>query len=438
MAEPAAAIRRLDAADGDFDAALGRLIAFDTAQDEAIDTSVASIVADVRARGDAALLEYTALFDHVKEHSVSALELGAAELDAALAGLPVAQRDALATAASRIRAYHERQRIESWSYTEADGTRLGQNITPLDRVGVYVPGGKAAYPSTVLMNALPAHVAGVGEIIMVVPTPHGVRNALVLAAASLAGVTRVFAVGGAQAIAALAYGTATIPAVDKIVGPGNAYVAAAKRRVFGAVGIDMIAGPSEVVVIADASADPDWVAMDLFSQAEHDEAAQAILLSPDAALLDRVAASIARMLPGARAQGHRRQVARAARRADPGARPRPRRARSPTASRRSIWSLPSPIPTRWWARSATQARSFSGTTARRRSATTAPVPTTCFPLRAARASPRRSVCTISRSAAASSRCRAPARAPSAPSHRRWRAAKDCRRTRKAPNTACKP
>ncbi|MEP6943983.1 MAG: histidinol dehydrogenase [Betaproteobacteria bacterium] len=297
MSEPAAAIRRLDAADADFDAALGKLIAFDTAQDQAIDTSVASIVADVRARGDAALLEYTALFDHVKERSVAALELGAAELDAALAGLPVAQRDALATAASRIRAFHERQRVESWSYTEADGTRLGQNITPLDRVGVYVPGGKAAYPSTVLMNALPAHVAGVAEIIMVVPAPHGVRNPLVLAAASLAGVTRAFAVGGAQAIAALAYGTATIPAVDKIVGPGNAYVAAAKRRVFGTVGIDMIAGPSEVLVIADASADADWVAMDMFSQAEHDEAAQAILLSPDAALLDRVAASIVRMLP---------------------------------------------------------------------------------------------------------------------------------------------
>jgi histidinol dehydrogenase len=290
-------IRRLDAAAAGFDATLSRLIAFDTAADAAIDTSVASIIADVRARGDTAVLEYTALFDHVKRHEVAALELRAAELDAALAALSGEQRAALSAAATRIREYHERQKMESWSYTEPDGTRLGQNITPVDRVGVYVPGGKAAYPSTVLMNALPAHVAGVNEIIMVVPTPNGVRNPLVLAAARLAGVTRAFAVGGAQAIAALAYGTATIPAVDKIVGPGNAYVAAAKRRVFGIVGIDMIAGPSEVLVIADASANPEWVAMDLFAQAEHDELAQSILLSPDAALLDAVAAAIARLLP---------------------------------------------------------------------------------------------------------------------------------------------
>jgi histidinol dehydrogenase len=297
MASRSVAVRRLDTADADFSVALSRLTAFDTAYDEAIDTSVASIIADVRARGDAAVIEYTALFDHLKVQSMSALELGAAELRTALAGLPAAQRDALSAAATRIRAFHERQRAKSWSYTEADGTRLGQNITALDRVGVYVPGGKAAYPSTVLMNALPAHVAGVGEIIMVVPTPRGVRNPLVLAAAQLAGVTRVFAVGGAQAIAALAYGTATIPAVDKIVGPGNAYVAAAKRRVFGVVGIDMIAGPSEILVIADASANAEWVAMDMFSQAEHDEVAQAILLSPDEALLKAVDASIARMLP---------------------------------------------------------------------------------------------------------------------------------------------
>jgi histidinol dehydrogenase len=290
-------MRRLDSTHADFGAALARLTAFDTAQDEAIDTSVASIIADVRARGDTAVLEYTGLFDHVKAHSVAALELTKAELKGALDGLPAAQRDALSVAARRIRDYHDRQRVDSWSFTEADGTRLGQNITPLDRVGIYVPGGKAAYPSTVLMNAIPAHVAGVSEIIMVVPTPGGVKNALVLAAARLAGVTRAFSIGGAQAIAALTYGTATIPAVDKIVGPGNAYVAAAKRRVFGAVGIDMIAGPSEILVIADASANPDWVAMDLFSQAEHDEVAQAILLSPDAALLDAVAASVARQLP---------------------------------------------------------------------------------------------------------------------------------------------
>jgi histidinol dehydrogenase len=297
MAEALAQVRRLDSTHADFGATLARLIAFDTAQDEAIDTSVASIIADVRARGDTAVLEYTGLFDHVKAHSVAALEFSAADLSAALDGLPDAQREALSIAAGRIRGYHERQRVASWSFAEADGTRLGQNITPIDRVGIYVPGGKAAYPSTVLMNALPAHVAGVAEIVMVVPTPGGVSNALVLAAAQLAGVTRAFAIGGAQAIAALAYGTATIPAVDKIVGPGNAYVAAAKRRVFGVVGIDMIAGPSEILVIADASANADWIAMDLFAQAEHDEVAQAILLSPNAALLDAVAASIARQLP---------------------------------------------------------------------------------------------------------------------------------------------
>ncbi len=297
MPDRARLIRRLDSSHADFAATLSRLTAFDTAQDEAVDTSVASILADVRARGDAAVLEYTLLLDHVKAPNMAALELPAQELERAFADLPKVERDALAAAAARIRAYHEHQRAQSWSFTENDGTRLGQNITALDRVGIYVPGGKAAYPSTVLMNALPAQVAGVAEIIMVVPTPGGVKNALVLAAAHLAGVTRVFTIGGAQAVAALAYGTATIPAVDKIVGPGNVYVAAAKRRVFGTVGIDMIAGPSEILIIADASANADWVAMDLFSQAEHDEAAQAILLSPDAALLDQVEASIARQLP---------------------------------------------------------------------------------------------------------------------------------------------
>ena len=297
MAEGTPPIRRLDSGHPDFAATLTRLIAFDTAQNEAIDASVAAIIADVRARGDTAVLEYTALFDHVKASKVAALELSAAELKSALDSLPRAEREALSTAATRIRAYHEHQRAQSWSFTEADGTRLGQKITPLDRVGLYVPGGRAAYPSTVLMNALPAHVAGVPEIIMVVPTPGGAKNPLVLAAAQLAGVTRAFTIGGAQAVAALAYGTATIPAVDKIVGPGNAYVAAAKRRVFGVVGIDMIAGPSEIVIIADSSATPEWVAMDLFAQAEHDEAAQAILISPDAELLDLVAACIARQLP---------------------------------------------------------------------------------------------------------------------------------------------
>lgn len=294
-------LARLDSSAPGFDAALARLTAFESKEDVAVDAAVAAIVADVRARGDAAVLEYTVRFDRVQAISVAALELPAEELAAAHAALPTAERDALTTAATRIRVYHERQRAEScsrsWEMHEADGTRLGQKVTALARVGLYVPGGKAAYPSTVLMNALPARIAGVADIVMTVPTPDSVKHPLVLAAAHLAGVTRAFAIGGAQAIAALAYGTATIPAVDKIVGPGNAYVAAAKRRVFGTVGIDMIAGPSEILVIADASANPDWVAMDLFAQAEHDEAARAILLSPDAALLDAVAASIARALP---------------------------------------------------------------------------------------------------------------------------------------------
>ena len=290
-------LRRLDSSAPGFDSALAHLTAFESKEDAAVESAVASIVADVRARGDAALIDYTARFDRVRAAGVAELELPQRELAAAYSSLAAPERDALDAAAKRIRAYHERERAESWSFVESDGTRLGQRITALARVGVYVPGGKAAYPSSVLMNALPARVAGVGDIVMTVPTPDGVKNPLVLAAAHVAGVTQVFTIGGAQAIAALAYGTATIAAVDKIVGPGNAYVAAAKRRVFGAVGIDMIAGPSEVLIIADSSADPDWVAMDLFAQAEHDEAAQAILLSPDAALTDAVAASIARQLP---------------------------------------------------------------------------------------------------------------------------------------------
>jgi histidinol dehydrogenase len=301
-------IARLSTREPDFDARLGALTALETAQDEAVDRAVAAIVADVRARGDAALLEYTERFDRVRASRVADLEIPRADLDRAAAALPADLRASLAAAAERIGRYHERQRAESWTYAEADGTVLGQRVTPLDRVGLYVPGGKAAYPSSVLMNALPARVAGVGELVMVVPTPDGVRSPLVLAAASLAGVDRVFAIGGAQAIAALAYGTATVPAVDKIVGPGNAYVAAAKRRVFGVVGIDMIAGPSEILVICDGATDPDWIAMDLFSQAEHDEVAQAILLSPDVAFLDRVAASIDRQL----AEMPRRDVIRAA------------------------------------------------------------------------------------------------------------------------------
>jgi len=281
----------------DFDAEFARLVAVDTAADRRIDAAAAAIVDDVRARGDAALLEYTNRFDRTNAPSVAALEIPAAELHAALESLPVEDRAALEAAARRIQSFHEKQRGESWSVVEDDGTELGQRVTPLDSVGVYVPGGLAAYPSSVLMNVIPAKVAGVQRIVMVSPTPAGSRNPLVLAAAALAGVTRAFAIGGAQAVAALAYGTETVPAVDKIVGPGNAYVAAAKRHVFGVVGIDMIAGPSEILVICDGRTDPDWIAMDLFSQAEHDEQAQAILLTPDAAFIDGVQQSIAKLLP---------------------------------------------------------------------------------------------------------------------------------------------
>ena len=294
-------IRKLDSNQADFKQALSALLAFDAGTDDAIEGAVTTILADVKARGDAAVLEYTNRFDRIPggAASMAAFDIGEAELDAALAGLPPAQRQALETAAARIRVFHERQKQElsGFTYTEADGTVLGQKITPLDRVGIYVPGGKAAYPSSVLMNAIPAKVAGVAEIIMVVPTPDGVKNQMVLAAAAIAGVTRVITIGGAQAVGALAYGTATIAAVDKIVGPGNAYVAAAKRRVFGIVGIDMIAGPSEILIICDGSTDPDWVAMDLFSQAEHDELAQAILLCPDADYIAKVEASIEKLLP---------------------------------------------------------------------------------------------------------------------------------------------
>ena len=294
-------IRRLDTSRPDFEEQFAATVLVDTALDPQIERTAEAIVADVRARGDAALLEYTRRFDRLVVNDAAALELPLEALHAALETLPAEQRDALETAATRIRSFHARQfeRLQAgdWMDTEADGTRTGQRITALDRVGLYVPGGKAAYPSSVLMNAIPAQIAGVGELVMVVPTPDGVTNPLVLAAAHLGGVTRAFTVGGAQAVAALAYGTATVPAVDKIVGPGNAYVAAAKRRVFGTVGIDMIAGPTEILVIADDSAHPDWVAMDLFSQAEHDELAQAMLLSPDAALVDAVAAAITRLLP---------------------------------------------------------------------------------------------------------------------------------------------
>jgi histidinol dehydrogenase len=288
---------QLDTRDADFARKLTQRLEVDAQTDDCIETVVADILKDVRARGDAAVLEYTRRFDRIEATNIAALELPQVALDEALNSLPPAQRAALEIAAERVRSYHLHQRAESWQIDDLHGSRLGQRVTPLDRAGLYVPGGKAAYPSSVLMNAIPATVAGVGELIMVVPTPDGERNALVLAAARLAGVHRVFTIGGAQAVAALAYGTASIPQVDKIVGPGNAYVAAAKRRVFGTVGIDMIAGPSEVLVIADGSATPEWVAMDLFAQAEHDELAQSILVSPDPQVLAAVAASVERLLP---------------------------------------------------------------------------------------------------------------------------------------------
>ncbi len=295
-----AAPARLSSVSATFETDFAARLHWSADQDAAIEQRVADILADVRQRGDAAVLEYTARFDALQAPTLQALELTQAELKAAFDAIPAAQREALQAAAARVRSYHEAQKKacgESWSYRDADGSLLGQKVTPLDRVGIYVPGGKAAYPSSVLMNAIPAHVAGVGEIIMVVPTPGGEKNPLVLAAAYVAGVTRAFTIGGAQAVAALAYGTQTVPKVDKITGPGNAYVASAKKHVFGTVGIDMIAGPSEILVLADGSTPADWVAMDLFSQAEHDELAQSILLCPDAAYIDAVQREIDRLLP---------------------------------------------------------------------------------------------------------------------------------------------
>jgi histidinol dehydrogenase len=290
-------IKRLNSSDRDFYAQLDSLLAWEQVSDAQVEQTVREIIGNIRRRGDAALLEYTNRFDRMQVSSMAELEIALPRLQQALDSIPAEQREALERAAARVRAYAERQKMESWSYTEADGTVLGQQVAPLDRAGLYVPGGKAAYPSSVLMNAIPAKVAGVAELIMVVPTPDGVSNDLVLAAAAVAGVDRVFAIGGAQAVAALAYGTETVPRVDKIVGPGNIYVATAKGMVFGQVGIDMIAGPSEILVVCDGDTNPDWIAMDLFSQAEHDEDAQAILVSPDAAFLDQVAASIERQLP---------------------------------------------------------------------------------------------------------------------------------------------
>ncbi len=290
-------ITRLSAAEADFDNALSRLLAWEDSVDHQVTESVRHILHEVKLRGDQAVLEFTARFDQLEALTMAELEIPVARMEQALEQIQADQREALEAAAERIRDYHLHQQQDSWQYTDADGTVLGQKVTPLDRVGIYVPGGKAAYPSSVLMNAIPAKVAGVTEVIMVVPTPSGVVNDMVLAAAAIAGVDRVFTLGGAQAVGALAYGTETVPAVDKIVGPGNIYVATAKREVFGTVGIDMIAGPSEILVICDGNTDPDWIAMDLFSQAEHDEQAQSILISPDEAFLDAVDASIRKLLP---------------------------------------------------------------------------------------------------------------------------------------------
>jgi len=294
-------VKRLNSQDAGFKEILLASLSLPMGDEEAIDAIVVQILAGVKDKGDAAVLSFTKQFDRLDVASVSELEIPRKDLEQAYQALSTEQKSALDTAARRVREYHEKQKQEagchSWEYEEADGTRLGQKVTALDRVGIYVPGGKAAYPSSVLMNAIPAKVAGVAEVIMVVPTPDGARNPLVLAAAYLAGVDRVFTIGGAQAIGALAYGTQTIPSVDKIVGPGNAYVAAAKRRVFGTVGIDMIAGPSEILVLCDGSSNPDWIAMDLFSQAEHDEQAQSILLCPDPVFIEQVQASINKLLP---------------------------------------------------------------------------------------------------------------------------------------------
>lgn len=290
-------IRRLAYNQADFSQQLDSLLSWESVSDEAVNQSVVNIISEIRKRGDAALVDYSQKFDHVSATSMADLTFDKDRIQHALTQVSKAQRQALEFAAERIRLYHEHQKQDSWRYIEADGTMLGQKITPLDKVGLYVPGGKASYPSSLLMNAIPAKVAGVQEVVMVVPTPHDEINEIVLAAAAVAGVDKAFAIGGAQAVAALAYGTETIPAVDKIVGPGNIYVATAKRHVFGKVGIDMIAGPSEILVVCDGTTNPDWIAMDLFSQAEHDEDAQAILISFDKGFIDQVAASINKFLP---------------------------------------------------------------------------------------------------------------------------------------------
>ncbi len=297
MSDTQLKIKRLDAASDNFEIELKELLAWESVSNENVNQIVSDILLDVRQRGDGAVIEYTNKFDNTQVQSIDELHLTQQQLQDALSRIPDVQRDALQQAAERVRTFHQKQSDSSWQYTEADGTVLGQKVTPLDKVGIYVPGGKAAYPSSVLMNAIPAKVAGVKEIIMVVPTPNGELNDLVLAAAAIAGVDQVYTIGGAQAVAALAYGTASIPKVDKITGPGNIFVATAKKQVFGLVGIDMIAGPSEILVIGDAKTDPDWLAMDLFSQAEHDEQAQSILICADADYMDEVEKSMLKLLP---------------------------------------------------------------------------------------------------------------------------------------------
>ncbi len=391
-----AEITRLDSSTDDFGQRLDALLAWESVSDGAVNDTVNAIIQAIRSRGDAALMEFTARFDGWQPADASALEIPLQRLRAAWDAIGPPQRDALRAAAGRIRSYAKNQKMEGWSYTEADGTMLGQKVTPLDRAGLYVPGGKAAYPSSVLMNAIPAKVAGVPELVMVVPTPGGEVNDLVFAAAHVSGVDRVFAVGGAQAVAALAYGTETIPAVDKIVGPGNIYVATAKRAVFGQVGIDMVAGPSEILVICDGQTDPDWVAMDLFSQAEHDEDAQAILVCPDSDFLDRVEASINRLLPGM----ERREIIATALR-DRGALILARDMDDAVSVANHVapehLELSVAEPRAGWTASSTRVRSSWAGTPRSPSATTAPGPITCCPPRVPHAFPLRWASTISRS-----------------------------------------
>ena len=412
------AIRRLNAADADFARHLDHLLSWESVSDDGVNERVLEIIKAVRERGDAAVVELTQRFDALEVASMADLILPRARLEQALERITPAQREALEIAAERVRSYHERQKQDSWTYTEADGTVLGQKVTPLDRAGLYVPGGKASYPSSVLMNAIPAKVAGVPEVVMVVPTPRGEVNELVLAAACIAGVDRVFTIGGAQAVAALAYGTESVPPVDKIVGPGNIYVATAKRHVFGKVGIDMIAGPSEILVVCDGQTDPDWIAMDLFSQAEHDEDAQSILVSPDAAFLDRVAESIARLLPtleradiartSIEGRGALIQVADMQQAIE-------------VANRiaLSTWSFRSPSRNNGCRRFVMPVRSSWDATPPRRWVITAQGPTTCCRPPAPRAFPRRWAFTTSRSARRSSIARPRALRRWARWHRFW-------------------